>query len=167
MNLLTKSIASLAILALYPATISAQDTLSAAPAPKSPIELSGDVMTVKTIVDDTGAERTEIVKPDMIVPGDRLVFGTDYANRGDEPVTNFVVTNPLPDAVRLAPDADPELVVSIDGGASWGILSSLATTQEDGSSRAATHADVTHVRWTLASIAPGEGGRLEYFAIIR
>ena len=33
--------------------------------------------------------------------------------------------------------------------------------------RAAIPADVTQVRWTLASIAPGGSGRLEYPAIIR
>ena len=43
----------------------------------------------------------------------------------------------------------------------------IDVTGEDGSSRAATHSDVTHVRWTLETIAPGDGGRLEYPAIIR
>ena len=101
------------------------------------------------------------------MPGDRLVFGTDYANNGTEAVRNFNVTNPLPAAVRLAPDADPALTVSVDGGKSWGKLSELQVTATDGTTRAATHEDVTHVRWVLASIAPGETGRLTYPAIIR
>ncbi len=136
----------------------------------SPVALSGDVMAVETSVDDAGNTSTQLVEPGVIVPGDRLVFGTDYANSGDEPVENFVVTNPLPSAVRLAPDADPELTVSIDGGETWGTISSLSAVtiaDEDGAMRPVTNADVTHVRWTLASIAPGESGRLEYPAIIR
>ena len=48
------------------------------------------------------------------------MFRTDYANNGNEEVTGFVVTNALPEAVRLAPDADPALTVSVDGGQSWG-----------------------------------------------
>ncbi len=134
---------------------------------RSPVSLSGDVMAVETSVDEAGNESTQLVEPSVIVPGDRLVFGTDYANQGAEPVENFVVTNPLPSAVRLAPDADAELTVSVDGGVTWGTLGTLTVANEDGTTRTAAHADVTHVRWTIASIAPGESGRLEYPAIIR
>jgi hypothetical protein len=95
------------------------------------------------------------------------MFGTDYANNGTETVTNFTVTNPLPAAVRLAPDADPALDLSVDGGATWGVLNALKVANPDGTTRPATHADVTHVRWVLESIAPGAKGRLTYPAIIR
>lgn len=133
----------------------------------SPVSLSGDVKAVVTSVDAEGKETTQMVEPSTIVPGDRLVFGTDYANTGAEPVKNFVVTNPLPAPVRLAPDADADLIVSVDGGETWGTLASLSVTSDGGSARSAQHSDVTHVRWTLAEIAPGESGRLEYPAIIR
>jgi len=161
MNMFKKMAATLLIVccAAMPAGALAQD--------RSPITLSGDVMAVETAVDADGNETTQLVAPDVIVPGDRLVFGTDYANNGAEPVENFVVTNPLPGAVRLAPDAAADLVVSVDGGTVWGTLAELSVTQEDGTSRGATHSDVTHVRWTLATIAPGDSGRLEYPAIIR
>ena len=128
---------------------------------------TGDVKAVKLITAADGSERIELLTPSTIVPGDRLIFGTDYANSGAEAVTNFVVTNPLPAAVRLAPDADPALAVSVDGGKTWGELSGLAITNADGTTRPATHADVTHVRWVLESIAPGATGRLTYPAIIR
>ncbi|MBX7483007.1 hypothetical protein [Qipengyuania qiaonensis] len=140
------------------APLSAQD---------QPISLSGDVKHEKTTVDAAGEAKTELVEPNTIVPGDRLIFGTDYTNSSDEQVENFVVTNPLPEAVRLAPDADAALTVSVDGGQTFGALSQLSVRAEDGSTRPAEHADVTHVRWTLASVAPGESGRLEYPAIIR
>lgn len=133
----------------------------------SPIALNGDVKAVKVIVEADGKERTELVEPTAIVPGDRLVFGTDYANKGAEAVSNFVVTNPLPAAVRLAPEADPALEVSVDGGKAFGALAALTITNPDGTTRPATQADVTHVRWVLASIDPGATGRLTYPAIIR
>ena len=135
--------------------------------PANPVSLSGDVKAVKVITYADGTERTELTTPTTIVPGDRLMFGTDYANNGTEAVTNFTVTNPLPAAVRLAPDADPALDLSVDGGATWGVLSALKVANPDGTSRPATHADVTHVRWVLESIAPGAKGRLTYPAIIR
>lgn len=133
----------------------------------APIALNGDVKAEKIVTDADGEERIELVEPTSIVPGDRLVFGTDYANNGADAVTNFVVTNPLPAAVRLAPDADPALDVSVDGGKTWGALAALTFTNSDGTTRPAAHADVTHVRWVLASIAPGTSGRLTYPAIIR
>ena len=131
------------------------------------ISLSGSVMHETVSLDASGKEVTELVEPNTIVPGDRLIFGTDYNNGSEEAVDNFVVTNPLPPAVRLAPDADTTLIVSVDGGKSFGTLSQLSVMAEDGGSRPADQADVTHVRWTLPSVAPGESGRLEYPAIIR
>lgn len=139
----------------------------AAQATPSPIVLKGDVKAVKVITDKDGKQRSELVEPDTVVPGDRLVFGTDYANKGAEPVKNFVVTNPLPAAVRLAPDADPALEVSVDAGKTWGVLAKLAVPGADGTTRPATHDDVTHIRWVLPSIAAGASGRLTYPAVIR
>ncbi|WP_379923288.1 hypothetical protein [Erythrobacter sp. R86502] len=142
------------------APLSAQDT-----AP--PVSLTGDVMAETVVVDADGKERVELVQPTTIVPGAKLVFGTDYTSKSAEVVNNFVVTNPLPQAVRLAPDADPALMVSVDGGKTFGALAALSVTNSDGTTRPAAHADVTHVRWVLASIAPGQSGRLTYPAIIR
>lgn len=135
--------------------------------PDGPITLNGDVKAVKVVINSDGKERSELVEPTAIVPGDRLVFGTDYANKSADTVTNFVVTNPLPAAVRLAPDADPTLEVSVDGGKAFGTLAALRIANSDGTTRPATHADVTHVRWVLAAIPSGAAGRLTYPAIIR
>lgn len=129
--------------------------------------LEGEVKVEKTVTDADGATSVELVEPDTIVPGDKLLFGTTYTNSSSDVVENFVVTNPIPAAVRLSPEADAQLTVSIDGGANWGKLAELTVEAEDGTRRAAQHADVTHIRWTLASVAPGESGRLEYPAIIR
>lgn len=159
-NTLMLACAAMATLALPTLPLAAQNAAS-------PIALTGDVKAEKVVTDADGKQRTELVEPTTIVPGDRLMFGTDYANRGAEPVSNFVVTNPLPAAVRLAPDADAALEVSVDGGKTFGVLGALTFTNSDGTTRPATHADVTHVRWVLASIAPGASGRLTYPAIIR
>lgn len=155
------------IFALAAAALALPALPAAAQTNANQVELTGDVKAVKIVTDADGKERTELVAPTTIVPGDRLVFGTDYANHSAEAVTNFTVTNPLPAAVRLAPDADPALEVSVDGGKTWGVLAALSATNSDGTTRPAAHADVTHVRWVLASIAPGASGRLTYPAIIR
>ena len=104
-NKLVLAIAAAAALAVPSMPLAAQGA-------PSPISLNGDVKAVKTVTDADGKQRTELVEPNTIVPGDRLVFGTDYANKGADIVTNFVVVNPLPGAVRLAPDADPALALA-------------------------------------------------------
>jgi uncharacterized repeat protein (TIGR01451 family) len=152
--------AAAASLAVPVLPLSAQDTPPA-------ITVDGDIKSEKTVTAADGKTRVELVEPESFLPGDRLVFGQNYANTSADVVTNFTVTNPLPEGVRLAPDADPALEVSADGGKTWGKLASLSVTNSDGTTRSATHADVTHVRWVLATIAPGASGRVAFPVIIR
>lgn len=132
-----------------------------------PVQLAGEVKLERTVTGPDGKPKIERVAPEVIVPGDRLIFATTWRNAGAEPVENFVVRNALPGPVRLADDADAALVVSVDGGKTWGLLRELKVAGADGTSRPAQAADVTHVRWTLALVKPGESGRIEYPAIIR
>lgn len=143
----------------------AQDQAAAQEA--APISLVGDVMVERSVQADDGTTRVELVPPTVAVPGDRLVFRTNYTNSGGDAVQRFVVTNPVHPAVRLAPDTDPALTVSVNGGESWGELAELTVTGADGTVRAATLEDVTHIRWVLATVAPGATGTLQYHAIIR
>lgn len=137
----------------------------AAPAfAQSAVELKGDVKVVRQ-VSENGKTVEKLEDPNQVLPGDRLVFTTRYTNGGDKPVDDFVVTNPLPAPVKLAKVDSFE--VSIDGGKTFGGLASLQATGADGKSRAAEMGDVTHVRWRVASIAPGASGEVKYFAEVR
>lgn len=131
------------------------------------LTLKGEVMLVKSEVAEDGTVITKLVPPDVVVPGDRVVFSTTYRNNLTETVSNAVIRNPLNPAVRLAEDADPDLSVSIDGGVTWGKLAELSITNEDGTSRAAVAADVTNVRWIIEKVEPDQGGSVEFQAIIR
>ena len=135
--------------------------------PASPaVALSGDVKLVR--VRSVGGVKTEEqVEPKVVVPGDTLVFSTRYRNEGALPVTDFVVTNPIPAAVMLAPQDTERRVISVDGGKTWGFLEQFQVDDGKGGSRPATSADVTHTRWKLALIEPGATGVLSYKAIVR
>ncbi len=159
-HLLTLPCALLATLAVPTAV------LAVSPAPAGPIALSGDVK-VDRVVTENGQTRHVLIAPDKVVPGERLVFTTSYRNSGAKPIQNFIVTNPLPPAVTLAADSDPALVVSVDGGAHWGPLAALTVSDGKGGTRAAEPTDVTHLRWTIAQIAPGATGSLAYHATVR
>ncbi|MEZ5742547.1 MAG: hypothetical protein R3D89_02135 [Sphingomonadaceae bacterium] len=140
--------------------------LSAQPAfAEDLVMLKGDVKVVRTVVEE-GKERSMLAAPTDVVPGDKLVFATEYHNTGAKAVENFVVTNPLPAAVRLA-DTSGGFDVSVDGGKIYGNLASLTVSDDVGSARPAQYSDVTHIRWTLARLAPGERGTLTYTAFVR
>ena len=128
------------------------------------VSLSGDVKVVRT-VEENGATVTKLEEPTQVVPGDRILFRTAYRNTSGSTVEDFVITNPLPSAVVLAEPGDFE--VSVNGGDAFASLSSLTVTLDDGTSRPAELADVTHIRWTLHHLAPGQSGTVTYFAVIR
>lgn len=131
---------------------------------QSGVSLEADVKVVRS-VEENGATRETYEEPERVLPGDRLLFTTSFANDGAEPVENFVITNPVPGAVALAESG--AFVVSVDGGTSFGPLAELSVAQEDGSSRPAALADVTHLRWTIPAVAPGDTGEVQYFAFVR
>lgn len=128
------------------------------------VALEGDVKVVRQVTEN-GQTREKLEEPNQVLPGDRLVFTTRYTNSGAQPATDFVVTNPLPGPVKLAKVNGFE--VSVDGGKTFGQLAALTATGADGKPRAAELADVTHVRWRVASIAPGASGEVKYFAEVR
>lgn len=109
----------------------------------------------------------ELAAPTSVVPGDTLQFTTRYANQSGAVVTQFVVSNPVPANIALTPQAAGATEVSVDGGTVWGPLSSLEITLEDGTRRAATSADVTHLRWVIATLAPEEQGSVSYRGIVK
>lgn len=130
------------------------------------IGLKGEVFLEKT-VDDNGKPKKVLVEPKVVLPGDRLLFGTAYVNNGNAPVEHFVVTNPLPAAVMLAPESASGLDVSVDGGKTYGRLAALTVSDGQGGTRPAAPADVSHVRWIIPAIAPHAQGKVEFFAIVR
>lgn len=132
-----------------------------------PVQLEGYVKLEKVVVDESGERRTELVDPVTVVPGDRLVMGTRYANEGDTLIENFVVSNPVPAPVRVAEIADPAQIVSVDGGRSWGPFADRVVRAPDGSQRPALPGDITHFRWTIAAVAPGGSGAVEFVVTVR
>ena len=132
------------------------------------VSLDSDVMVERTTVDANGRNQIALEEPRVVVPGDRLVFVLRYRNNGAQPASDFVVTNPMPDAVAYQGTNDASARVSIDGGRNWGALSDLVVANADGTTRSARPEDVTHVRWVIAQPIPaGQAGRLMYRGIVR
>ena len=134
----------------------------------SQVTLASDVFIERVRRDANGRATTVLEPPRALASGDRLLFVLSYRNGGNEPATDFVVTNPVPDAVAFAGAEGEEPDVSVDWGRSWGKLSALTVTGRDGKARPAEAGDVTHVRWSIRqAIGAGETGKLSFRAVAR
>ncbi|MGZ8352072.1 MAG: hypothetical protein ACXWUJ_03080 [Allosphingosinicella sp.] len=142
---------------LAPAAASAADNVS----------LTSKVLVERVKPGPDGKAVTVREEPGVVTPGDKLVVVLSYRNAGAEPATGFTLTNPIPASVAFAGTDDSSASVSVDGGKSWGALASLKVVAADGSSRPATAADVTHIRWSFGRpIAAGSGGELSFRGVV-
>lgn len=134
-----------------------------------PVTLSSEVKLVRVVERTEQGEpvRTELVEPETVVPGDTLAFSISYRNAGEEPMTDVEIVNPLPANLRLNDESAVASEVSVDGGQNWGMLDALTVAQADGETRPATAGDVTHLRWKIARLTPGESGSTEFRATVR
>ena len=132
------------------------------------VALDNHVFIERVSTDTEGKQRILLEEPKVVVPGDRLVFVLNYRNAGAQPADKFVVTNPMPSAVRFADAGDTRPLVSVDGGKQWGLLADLSVPMEGGMRRAAQPADVTHLRWAFQKPIPvGGTGKLMFRGIVK
>ena len=145
------------------ALIAAALTISAPTfAQEGRVELQTSIQIVQAT-----AEGDVLAPATTVVPGDRLEFHVSYRNHTGATVTDFVVVNPVPGNVVVTSQSASQIEVSIDGGEVWGPLSTFAVTDAEGNRRPAMADDVTHLRWTIASLAPEEEGAVTYQAVVR
>ena len=134
----------------------------------SQVKLSNDIFVERQKQRADGTTVTTLEEPTLVTPGDNLVFVVKFKNTGAKPAEKFVVTNPMPKAVAFNGTSDGLEVVSVDGGKSWGFLSTLRVRGAGGNSRPALMADVTHLRWNLNKPLPaGSEGKLIFRGIVR
>jgi hypothetical protein len=132
------------------------------------VALDNAVFVERVSTDAQGKQKILLEEPRVVVPGDRLVFVLNYRNAGAQPADKFVITNPMPSAVRFADAGDTRPLVSVDGGKQWGLLADLSVPMTDGSRRAAQPADVTHVRWAFQKPIPvGGTGKLMFRGVVK
>ena len=129
-----------------------------------PVALESKVQLMRA-AEDGG--QPQLLEPENVVPGDTLLFTTNFHNEGTAVVTDFVVVNPVATSLQLTSEAAGQTDVSVDGGKTWGALSQLKVIDSEGEERTATIKDITHLRWKFVQIQPGETGRVQFVAAVR
>ena len=134
----------------------------------APVALTSQLFVLHqtTAADGTVTETRDA--PDTVLPGDAILVQLTYANNAAEPAENFTAVNPIPTGLAFVSSETPGTDYSVDGGESWGPLASRTVSGDDGQSRAAVPADVTHVRFHApAAVAPGATGTFAFRSVVR
>ena len=133
----------------------------------SPLEISTSAFQEIERTAEDGTTSIERVAASKVVPGGEVVYEISYQNRGSASATDVVINNPVPEGLEYtSSDKTPVAAVSVDGGNTFGDIADLDVPGPEGS-RAAQPADVTHLRWVIASIPPGTTGTVEFRARVK
>ena len=84
-----------------------------------------------------------------------------------QPATDVAINNPVARELVFLDASVAPSAVSVDGGKRYAPLSELTVTGADGKPRPAQPADVTHLRWTIASVAPDASGKVSFRARVK
>ena len=132
------------------------------------VSLASEVFVEKIVVGPDGRANTLLKQPEIVMPGDNLVFILKYRNQGNEAARNFILTNPMPSAVAFREATGAGALFSVNGGKNWGLLGELKVQGSDRSFRAARPDDVTHVRWAFRQPLPaGATGKVSFRGTVR
>lgn len=109
------------------------------------------------------------VDPSVVVPGDRIRVTLTFTNNGTSPASGVNIVNPIPEGLVFDGTNDTTAFsVSVDSARMFGALDTLTVPVEGSTPRAATNADVTHVRWLWPdAIAPGQNRSVAFFGRVK
>lgn len=135
------------------------------------VKLTTDMFKVVEVQKDNGTSKIEWVKPDNIVPGNKVGYRITVNNQGTDPAADIVLNNPVPENTIYVADsargANSNIEFSVDGGTQYAKPAQLFI-QKDGKKRPATAKDYTHVRWTLLSpLKAGDKSSVQYVVQVK
>lgn len=117
------------------------------------IELKTTAEKVVVETDAEGVARTSFVRPERVIPGDKIAYTIAAKNVSELAIDRVVITDPIPEQMLFVPGMEEteeaRVVFSVDGGETFDRKDRLVVTAEDGTERSASSADFTHIRWVF------------------
>ncbi len=135
------------------------------------IELKATAQKVVVVIEEDGTERTELVAPEIVVPGDMIAYTIDAKNVGAKDVERVVITDPIPEQMLLVPGTESSegatVLYSVDGGENFGREGELTVLGANGVPRPAISTDFTHIRWVFETpLAPTAERSVRFVALV-
>lgn len=138
------------------------------------IELKSVAEVEVTIKNDKGEKEVKRVAAAKanVTPGDAVIFTTFYSNNGNEPASDIVINNPMPEHMLYidgsAEGSGTKIELSVDKGRSFGAPENLKMMDVKGRERSAGPSDYTHIRWRLSEpLPPGGKGSVSFRAKVK
>ena len=135
------------------------------------VELKTEMFEVVEVQKENGKSKIEWVKPDNIIPGDKVGYRISFVNNGKDAADNIVLNNPVPENTVYvdgsARGAKSQILYSVNGGQKFGQPSELFV-EKDGKTLPAQAKDYTNVRWVLTqALQAKESGSVQYVVQVK
>lgn len=140
------------------------------PAFAKPLVSVGITAEKQVSVKENGKKIVKKVPAKTIEAGDVIFYTVSYVNSGNEPATNAVLNDPIPQGSSFIPGTaygeGAEILFSIDGGKSYKkpSLLSYEITLPNGKTekRVASPEEYTDIRWIIGKIDAGAKGKVGF-----
>ena len=131
------------------------------------VAVTNAVLQEVVVANPDGTTATKLEPATRVAPGGVVVYEISYLNGGSQAANDVAIDNPLPKELRYLDASVEPSAVSVDGGKRFAPLAELTVSGADGAPRPAQAADVTNLRWTIASIAPKGSGKVSFRAQVK
>ncbi len=121
------------------------------------------------VLQPDGSVETLLVPAAKVLPGDVVAYTIEARNVSTTAAERVVITDPIPEHMRFvtgsAEAAGSAVLFSVDGGMRFDVSHELEVVEEDGTRRAATPADYTHIRFVFEQpLAPASTRSVRFLA---
>jgi uncharacterized repeat protein (TIGR01451 family) len=102
-----------------------------------------------------------------VLPGEAVIYTNYYTYNGEQPATDVVIKNPVPDHMLYldgtAAGKGARIEFSVDKGKTYATPDKLIIKSPDGKERRAAASDYTNIRWTIETpLKKGEKGSVSF-----
>ena len=137
-----------------------------------PIELTSKVELEVIEKDANGNDLIKRVPAEKVVPGTEVIYTTIFKYNAEEPATDIVISNPIPQftvyKVGSASGENTVIQYSVNNGESFHSTEQLKVKSDEGTEKAAEAEDYTNIRWTYrGQLEKGDEGTVEFRVVLK
>ncbi len=133
---------------------------------KGAIQFSNNAFKQIMTTDKKGNKKIDYVKPDLVLPGDVILYQIKFKNISHQVVSNIVINNPVPNNSKYrsgSADSENSVVTFSVDGKHFKTAKRLTVTDKTGSSIIAKPEQYKAIRWVYKkSLKPDETAMVSY-----